>query len=125
MRFDNPIYEHGFIFPDIADFPDVKNEPRYEGNGNEQSVSIMKEAIQKSDLNMFQNGYQYYMKNVDTKLFNKLNTMFQFYANFDNLLINFFIIDFLTYFLFSFNFHKSKPDFNAYFFKKLFTTLQV
>ena len=44
----------------------------------------MKEAIQKSDLNMFQNGYQYYMKNVDTKLFNKLNTMFQFYANFED-----------------------------------------
>ena len=84
MRFDNPIYEHGFVFPDIAEFPDVKNEPRYDGNGNEQSISIMKEAIQKSDLNMFQNGYQYYMKNVDTKLFNKLNTMFQFYANFEN-----------------------------------------
>tara|TARA_A100001388_G_scaffold277082_1_gene266804 strand:- start:1329 stop:2345 length:1017 start_codon:yes stop_codon:yes gene_type:complete len=84
MRFDNPIYEHGFVFPDIAEFPDVKNEPRYGGNGNEQSISIMKEAIQKSDLNMFQNGYQYYMKNVDTKLFNKLNTMFQFYANFEN-----------------------------------------
>ena len=84
MRFDNPIYDHGFVFPDIADFPDVKGEPKYQGNGNEQSVAIMKEAIQKSDLNMFQNGYQYYMKNVDTKLFNKLNTMFQFYANFED-----------------------------------------
>ena len=84
MRFDNPIYDHGFVFPDIADFPDVKDEPKYQGNGNEQSVAIMKEAIQKSDLNMFQNGYQYYMKNVDTKLFNKLNTMFQFYANFED-----------------------------------------
>ena len=84
MRFDNPIYDHGFIFPDIADFPDVIQEPKYQGNGNEQSVSIMKEAIQKNDLNMFQNGYQYYMKNVDTKLFNKLNTMFQFYANFED-----------------------------------------
>ena len=51
---------------------------RYDSNGNEQSISIMKEIIQKNDLNMFQNGYQYYMKNVDTKLFNKLNTMFQF-----------------------------------------------
>ena len=84
MRFDNPIYDHGFVFPDIADFPDVKDEPKYQGNGNEQSVAIMKEAIQKSDLNMFQNGYQYYMKNVDTKLFNKLNTMFQFYSNFED-----------------------------------------
>ena len=84
MRFDNPIYEHGFIFPDIADFPDVAKEPRYQSNGNEQHISIMKEAIQKNDLNMFQNGYQFYMKNVDTKLFNKLNTMFQFYSNFEN-----------------------------------------
>ena len=84
MRFDNPIYDHGFVFPDIADFPDVKDEPKYQGNGNEQSVDIMKEAIQKNDLNMFQNGYQYYMKNVDTKLFNKLNTMFQFYSNFED-----------------------------------------
>ena len=84
MRFDNPIYEHGFVFPDIADFPDVAKEPRYQSNGNEQHMSIMKEAIQKNDLNMFQNGYQFYMKNVDTKLFNKLNTMFQFYSNFEN-----------------------------------------
>ena len=48
----------------------------------------MKEAIQKNDLNMFQNGYQYYMKNVDTKLFNKLNTMFQFYSNFEDNRMN-------------------------------------
>ena len=31
MRFDNPIYDHGFVFPDIADFPDVKDEPKYQG----------------------------------------------------------------------------------------------
>ena len=28
MRFDNPIYDHGFVFPDIADFPDVKNRTK-------------------------------------------------------------------------------------------------
>jgi len=84
VRFDNPIYNHGFVFPDIADFPDVAHEPKYQGNGKEESVSIMKEAIQKNDLNMFQNGYQYYMKDVDTKLFNKLNNMFQFYSNFED-----------------------------------------
>ena len=47
MRFDNPIYDHGFVFPDIADFPDVKNEPKYQGNGNEQSIDIMKEVQYK------------------------------------------------------------------------------
>ena len=26
MRFDNPIYDHGFVFPDIADFPDILHE---------------------------------------------------------------------------------------------------
>ena len=34
MRFDNPIYDHGFVFPDIADFPDVKHEKHYMGNGH-------------------------------------------------------------------------------------------
>ena len=29
MRFDNPIYDHGFVFPDIADFPDIKHEKHY------------------------------------------------------------------------------------------------
>ena len=83
MRFDNPIYEHGFIFPDIADFPQILDEPRYQGNGKEESVSMMREAMQKSDLNLFERGYQYYMKKPDTKLFNKLNTMFNFYTNFE------------------------------------------
>ena len=39
MRFDNPIYDHGFVFPDIADFPDVKHERHYMGNGHEEYVS--------------------------------------------------------------------------------------
>jgi len=30
MRFDNPIHDHGFNFPDIADFPDVRHEQRYQ-----------------------------------------------------------------------------------------------
>ena len=44
-----------FVFPDIADFPDVKNEPKYQSRPINQSIDIMKEAIQKNDLNMFQN----------------------------------------------------------------------
>ena len=49
MRFDNPIYDHGFVFPDIADFPDVKHERHYMGNGHEEYVSVMKEGIQEGD----------------------------------------------------------------------------
>ena len=58
MRFDNPIYDHGFVFPDIADFPDVSNEKRYIGDDKVEYVSMMKEASQKNDLNMFEQGYK-------------------------------------------------------------------
>ena len=82
MRFDNPIYDHGFIFPDIADFTDVLQEERYIDDGKIEYVSMMKEAIQKSDLKMFEQGYKWYMKIPDVKLFDKLNKMFKFYSNF-------------------------------------------
>jgi len=81
MRFDNPIKDHGFTFPDIADFPDVKNEKRYMGNGD---VTMLYEAVQKKDLNMFEKGYKSYMKIEDKKLFEKINYMFNFYNNFKN-----------------------------------------
>ena len=84
MRFDNPIYDHGFVFPDIADFPDVNHEKHYMGNGHEEYVSVMKEGIQKGDLHTFERGYQWYMKTPDTKLITKLNAMFQFYNNFED-----------------------------------------
>lgn len=83
MRFDNPIHDHGFVFPDIADFPDVKHEKRYTGNGNEEHIVKMKDGIKYQNLKDFEIGYQWYMqKRPDTKLFQKLNAMFQFYSNF-------------------------------------------
>jgi len=85
MRFDNPIYDHGFVFPDIADFPDIKHEKRYTGNGHEEYVSVMKEGIQTGDQHTFERGYQWYMKIPDTKLMTKLNTMFQFYSGYENI----------------------------------------
>ena len=54
MRFDNPIYDHGFVFPDIADFPDVNHEKHYKGNGHEAYVSVMKEGIQEGNLHTFE-----------------------------------------------------------------------
>ena len=83
MRFDNPIYDHGFVFPDIADFPDVNHEKHYMGNGHEEYVSVMKEGIQEGNLHTFERGYQWYMKVPDTKLITKLNAMFQFYNKFE------------------------------------------
>ena len=84
MRFDNPIYDHGFVFPDIADFPDIKHEKHYRGNGHEEYVSVMKKGLQTGDLHTFERGYQWYMKTPDTKLMTKLNTMFEFYKTFED-----------------------------------------
>lgn len=84
MRFDNPIYDHGFVFPDIADFPDIKHEKRYTGNGHEEYVSVMKKGLQTGNLHEFERGYQWYMKVPDTKLITKLNTMFEFYKTFED-----------------------------------------
>ena len=84
MRFNNPIHDHGFVFPDIADFPDVANEPRYKGNGKEDNLVLIKDGIKNENLKEFERGYQNYMeKKPDTKLFQKLNAMFQFYNNFE------------------------------------------
>ena len=84
MRFNNPIHDHGFVFPDIADFPDVVNEPRYKGNGKEDNLVLIKDGIKNENLKEFERGYQNYMeKKPDTKLFQKLNAMFQFYNNFE------------------------------------------
>ena len=84
MRFDNPIYDHGFVFPDIANFPDIKHERHYKGNGHEEYVSVMKKGIQESDLHTFERGYQWYMKTPDTKLMTKLSAMFEFYKTFED-----------------------------------------
>ena len=45
MRFDNPITDHGFIFPDIANFPDVKMR---KGDINEDEY-----LLRKLELNQF------------------------------------------------------------------------
>ena len=82
MRFDNPIYDHGFSFPDIASFPDVSSEGRYEGD-DLTGLTLIQEAVKHRDLDLFQKGYTYYMKIGDGKLFSKLNHMFNFYSNFE------------------------------------------
>ena len=82
MRFDNPISDHGFSFPDIASFPDVSTEYRYEGS-DETGIEMIKKSIKNNDLSLFQNGYRYYMKSPDGKLFSRLDHMFNFYSNFE------------------------------------------
>jgi len=84
MRFDNPINDHGFVFPDIADFPDVSNEDRYMGNSDAEHIAKIKDGIKYQNLKDFEEGYKWYMaKKPDQNLFKKLNAMFQFYNNFE------------------------------------------
>ena len=83
MRFDNPIHDHGFVFPDIADFPDVSNEERYTGNSHMEPMANIKDGIKYQNLQQFELGYKTFMKKPDDKLFQKLNEMFQFYNDFD------------------------------------------
>jgi hypothetical protein len=68
MRFDNPIYDHGFKFPDIAEFPDVADEPRYNGNNAEEYLAKMRSAIENKNQEEFSNGYKHFMKKPDSKL---------------------------------------------------------
>ena len=82
MRFDNPIYDHGFEFPDIADFPDILNESRFQGDGKEE-IEIMTKGIEKKNLDIFKKGYENFTKVNDEKLFKKIDHMFSFYSTFE------------------------------------------
>lgn len=79
MRFDNPIYDHGFIFPDIADFPDVQNEYR---NLSDDGVDDIRQSIKSKNLSMFRKAYRNFVQHEDSKLFSKLEYMFNFYSSF-------------------------------------------
>ena len=80
MRFDNPIENHGFVFPDIANFPDVRNEPRFEQNADDD-ISLLKKSIGSGDHTVFTNILNKYI-NDDPKLLKKIFSMYQFYTKF-------------------------------------------
>ena len=54
MRFDNPIHDHGFVFPDIAEFPDVLKEERYMGNSDEEHIAKIKDGVKYQNLKDFE-----------------------------------------------------------------------
>jgi len=81
MRFDNPIYDHGFVLPDIASFPDVANEPRNESE-DLSDIENLRNSIRNKDMSAFKSGYMKYVKHHDSKLFSKLDQMFNHYCNF-------------------------------------------
>ena len=82
MRFDNPITDHGFIFPDIANFPDVKNEPKFEGDAK-QDIETLRAAVRSGDYVPFMTIVNKYVKG-DDKLLKKLKQMFDFYSKFQH-----------------------------------------
>jgi hypothetical protein len=51
MRFDNPIMDHGFEFPDIAQYSDVKSEWRFD---EEADISNLYKFIEQNDWNSFE-----------------------------------------------------------------------
>lgn len=84
MRFDNPIYDHGFVFPDIANFPDVRNEERFiDTDESDEDIKLMGETFKENNIAEFIKLYSKY--NVSEKpLRKKLNDMFHFYQEFEH-----------------------------------------
>ena len=82
MRFDNPIKDHGFVFPDIAKFPDVINEPRYEDKEtDEEYLQILRNSLKSGDLENFLNILHKFTIPNDN-FTRRLKMMFNFYSMF-------------------------------------------
>lgn len=78
MRFDNPIKDHGFVFPDLAEFPDYTQESRHEG---EADLQPFYEAWQKGDAKAFQAEMHRYI-GKPTRWSGKVMEHFGFYQKF-------------------------------------------
>jgi hypothetical protein len=75
MRFDNPIVDHGFIFPDIADFPGLEGE-RLEQDLN---IDIPSMSVSISEFKKFIYGL-----NLNRNLSERLLNYFIFYKSFED-----------------------------------------
>ena len=82
MRFDNPIYDHGFEFPDLADFPGVESEPRFiDTNRSAHDLAEMQKAFDNNDYNEFLKLISTYTI-LDKRTRGKLSRFFEFYQTF-------------------------------------------
>ena len=88
MRFDNPIHDHGFKFPDIANFPDVAHEPRFVDTADsDRKIKVLREAIRKNDIKLFvQTCLRFNIKHKSLR--GGLNKKFEFYSNFEQSRVN-------------------------------------
>jgi len=84
LRFDNPIYDHKFVFPDIGEFPDIKHEPKFIDT-QESNTDIQKMNVAFNNKNNIEDFIKIYSKyNVnDSRVKEKLNGFFKFYQTFE------------------------------------------
>lgn len=84
MRFDNPIYDHGFEFPDLADLPGLENEYRFKDNKeSEKDLKLLYTYLNDYKFEDFIIIVEKYSKLK--KLYNQLHNMFNFYKDFEKL----------------------------------------
>lgn len=84
MRFDNPIYNHKFVFPDLADFPGLENEYRfYDQIDTIEDIELLKSYIIDNDKIQFNNILSKYTK-FSKRLNKHVSKMFDFYSHFEN-----------------------------------------
>jgi len=84
LRFDNPITDHGFEFPDLADFPGVEDEPRFiEDDKAENDLRTLQESFDNDDWQLFSKTFSKYCV-LDKKTRGKIKKMFAFYQWFEN-----------------------------------------
>jgi hypothetical protein len=80
LRFDNPIYDHDFVFPDLAEFPGVESEPRFLDTPSvPRDLEVMQRAFENNDWNTFSSTFYKYSQ-LDKKTRARVKTMFDFYS---------------------------------------------
>lgn len=75
MKYENPIEDHGFVFPDLAEFPDYAQEPRHEGD---YSLDPMYQAFVNGNPKDFVAAVKRFVP-MDTKWAGRLVSHFNFY----------------------------------------------
>ena len=83
MRFDNPIIDHGFKFPDIASFPDVANEYRCKDDGK-KDIQSLKKSFKNKDVTELDRVINKYLGNKDPSLNKKIRGLWNFYLKFED-----------------------------------------
>ena len=84
MRFDNPIYDHNFTFPDLADFPSLENEYRFDDRiDTVEDIELLKSCIITNDKMQFNNVLSRYTR-FSKRLNKNISKMFDFYTHFEN-----------------------------------------